>query len=552
MSEQAPRKAEARPDKMIGALVGGKYRVLSLIAAGGMGKIYRAEQQPLGRIVALKLLHITTQRDPTAAETSDADVSGKRFFREASILAKLQHPNIVTVFDFGAVDTLSGATKDDTAENQFFMAMEFLQGETLHERLLHQRRLSWEDTVRFTRQIARGLREAHALGIVHRDLKPMNLMITTDRDGEEQIKILDFGIVKMIDEPQKELTQEGAFVGSPMYMAPEQIETGRVDLRSDIYSLGIVVYRCLCGAPPFSAGGSMKIMMSHLSEAPPPLGERVPDLPQWVESVVMRCLQKSPSERPQTMDELLRLLSDPNVYGSGLQSSGEISALRDRPPSNPGSGPRSSSMLPALAPAPTLPPEAPTIAGGASTSMRPAEPTAPKRSPLPFVLAGVAALALIAVILLLQRGRSTVDEGKTGAASTTAPKDDLPKSFTFTIDSSPRGADVFEGDRLLGQTPFSTSIDAAAVAKDPRAFTLRKEGYEAYSIVQGPSHEAVRVVAPLVKEAEKAPPEPSTIEPPKTPTPSSTKIVIAKNPPTASTTAKPPPPPPPLDIQLKR
>ena len=331
------RGRAARPDALVGTLVAGKYQILSLVAKGGMGKIYRAEQQPLGRIVALKLLHVA--KAPGAGDDthdSDAEVSEKRFFREASILAKLQHPNIVTVYDFGSIEaehtsagppTVRDGAKgpfldDDDAPDhrRFFMAMEFLVGETLHDRLHARRVLPPDETVRFVRQVARGLREAHALGIVHRDLKPLNLMIVTDRDGEEQIKILDFGIVKVVEglaAPAQELTEEGLFVGSPMYMAPEQIETGKVDARSDVYSLGVVIYRCLCGQTPFPQGSTMQIMMAHLSEPPVPLHERAPDTPGWLAQLVHRCLEKDPKKRPQSMDELLRALNEHSGASSG-------------------------------------------------------------------------------------------------------------------------------------------------------------------------------------------------------------------------------------------
>src|SRR5688572_25987582 len=214
---------------LVGRLVNGKYDVQAVIAAGGMGKIYRAEQQPLGRIVALKVLHARGGAAGTTGSGSHGSSGDplfkKRFFREASILAKLQHPNIVTVFDYGRID---GLEPDD---EQYFMAMEFLSGETLQQRIQARGALTVDEIMPVARQVARGLREAHANGIIHRDLKPSNIMITNGRDGEDLVKIVDFGIVKLTaeDEKTQELTQQGLFIGSPKYMAPEQVSSGKVD-----------------------------------------------------------------------------------------------------------------------------------------------------------------------------------------------------------------------------------------------------------------------------------------------------------------------------------
>src|SRR4051812_31553827 len=197
-----------------------------------MGRIYRAEQLALGRTVALKVLHGASRGSPAYL---DDPAFKKRFLREASILAKLQHPNIVTVFDYGAIEG---------AEEHYFMAMEFLQGETLLRRIVNQGSLSPRETIHVGRQIARGLCEAHAAGIVHRDLKPANVMIVAGREADDElVKVLDFGIVKVVgqeggdeDDLVEELTQEGSFIGSPKYMAPEQIRKGaKVDPRTDVY-----------------------------------------------------------------------------------------------------------------------------------------------------------------------------------------------------------------------------------------------------------------------------------------------------------------------------
>lgn len=287
-------------DALVGRIVAAKYRVLASIAAGGMGKVYRAEQLPLGRPVALKVLH------PKHTDGPDGPSLRKRFLREASILSKLQHPNIVTVFDYGKIEA------DEEGGERLFMAMEYLSGETLLQRLIARGRLPWQECVAVAKQLARGLREAHARGIVHRDLKPSNVMILKAADGEERVKIVDFGIVKVLEvgDNDQELTQEGSVVGSPNYMAPEQISTGKVDPRSDMYSLGVILYQCLTGRFPFDVETPMQMMVAHVSKPPIPLLDRTAGLkvPAWLDELVMGCLAKSPDKRPQGMDEVLRAI----------------------------------------------------------------------------------------------------------------------------------------------------------------------------------------------------------------------------------------------------
>ncbi len=240
-----------------------RYQIHSVLANGGMGKIYRGEQIPLGRAVAIKVRHIGyvgSKEDPQFQ---------KRFFLEASILSKLQHPNVVTLFDYGRIEK---------SDNAYFMVMEFLPGETLHRRLRARGVLPATETLALVRQIARGLREAHRHEVVHRDLKPSNVMLVADDDGDEVVKIVDFGLVKMLAEGAEELTKDGTFLGSPRYMSPEQISHGRVDHRTDIYSLGIIMYECLCGRAPFDSEKSVHTLIAHLQQPPPPMREKNPDV----------------------------------------------------------------------------------------------------------------------------------------------------------------------------------------------------------------------------------------------------------------------------------
>lgn len=365
-------------DPLIGRIVAAKYRVLASIASGGMGKVYRAEQLPLGRPVALKVLH------PKHTDGPDGPSLRKRFLREASILSKLQHPNIVTVFDYGKIEA------DEEGGERLFMAMEYLSGETLLQRLIARGRLPWQECAAVAKQLARGLREAHSRGIVHRDLKPSNVMILKSADGEERVKIVDFGIVKVLEvgDNDQELTQEGSVVGSPNYMAPEQISTGKVDPRSDMYSLGVILYQCLTGRFPFEVETAMQMMVAHVSKKPIPMLDRTPGIkvPAWLDELVTRCLEKAPDKRPQVMDEVLRA-----IQGDALSRD---SALRTPLPRSRDRAPDSTPV------ASTAPPS--EVSSSRRKSARNNEK--PTLRALPATIAGVVATAALGVIGVLALG----------------------------------------------------------------------------------------------------------------------------------------------------
>ncbi len=231
------------PDPLLGRSINGRFKITSLIARGGMGRVYRAEQSPLGRICAVKVLN------PNYSGEHDPEFH-KRFFLEASIASKLTHPNTVTIFDYGRTD-------DDV----YFMAMEYLDGKTLHRAIREAGAFPEERVGHIARQICRALREAHAHGVIHRDLKPANIYLVSHGDEDDFVKVLDFGLVKNVSERDEaeDLTQTGLFMGSPKYMAPEQIRGDRVDARTDVYSLGIILYEMLTGKVPFDKSNSVNI-----------------------------------------------------------------------------------------------------------------------------------------------------------------------------------------------------------------------------------------------------------------------------------------------------
>ncbi len=261
----------------VGDIVAGKYRVQRILGVGGFGAVYEAEHTGgLGR-VALKML--------SPADHDEGDI--RRFFREAQVTAGLRHPNTVRVFDVGQHET--GA---------LYIAMELVHGHTLEDELrarkLLNETMTEEETLDIGIDTLRSLSEAHGRGLVHRDLKPANLMLT-DVDGERVVKVLDFGIALV---KGSSLTGSGRALGTPAYMSPEQCSGEDVDGRSDLYALGVVLYRCLTGQPPFQDPNPLTLMMSHVSASPPPLASRL-TLPvsDGLIAVIERAMAKAPADR---------------------------------------------------------------------------------------------------------------------------------------------------------------------------------------------------------------------------------------------------------------
>ena len=304
--------AEVPPDPLIGKVLNGRFTILEPLGVGGMGKVYKAMQSPLDRMVALKVLN------PKYSGTKDPGFE-RRFFLEAAMTAKLHHPNTITVHDYGR-----------TEDGIYFIAMEHVEGETLQARLARDLTLPWPRALHIAGQIARSLREAHKAGMIHRDLKPANIMLLQDETDSDMVKVLDFGLVKSLlpegplSPTDTELTQAGVLLGSPLYMAPEQARN-EADARSDIYALGVVLYQCIGGKTPFTGKESIDIIVKHIREKPPQLKSSVVELPVEVNALVMKCLEKEPANRFQSMDELLEAM---RVAGANAGMSGAFSDPR--------------------------------------------------------------------------------------------------------------------------------------------------------------------------------------------------------------------------------
>lgn len=277
-------------DPSIGAIFGERYEVEAVIGSGGMSTVYKAKHKLMNKLVAIKLL------DPRLVRQK---VAVKRFQLEAQAASKLNHPNVIIVHDFGI-----------TPDDQPYMVMDFLSGRSMMDMLDERPQIAPSRARKLFMQIASGLGHAHQCGVIHRDVKPNNIIVDVDHRGEELVKIVDFGIAKMVGEsaPQERLTRAGEFFGTTMYMSPEQCRGKDVDSRSDIYSLGCVMFEALTGLPPFEGENDLDTIQMHLSAEPPAFRERRPDLtiPVEFEAIVRNALEKDLSKRYQTMDELIQ------------------------------------------------------------------------------------------------------------------------------------------------------------------------------------------------------------------------------------------------------
>lgn len=274
---------------LVGRVLAGRYRILRKLGEGAMGAVYLGEHLKIGRQDAIKVLRDRLATDPDTIA---------RFVRGTRNVSMIRHPNICTIYDYS-----------DTAGGIQFVAMEFVPGETLRDLLQREGRLPIEKAVHIARQAAEALEAAHEVGIVHRDLKPANIMVVRGRGGALEVKVVDFDIAKGSHEGEgEEVTRMGFVVGTPEYMSPEQLIGDRLDGRSDIYSLALVLYRMLTGTLPFTAQDTQDLMVKRLTEDPMPLSVGLPgsSFSPALEKAIRRALQRKPSERQESAAEFSR------------------------------------------------------------------------------------------------------------------------------------------------------------------------------------------------------------------------------------------------------
>ncbi|MBI2896325.1 MAG: serine/threonine protein kinase [Deltaproteobacteria bacterium] len=412
-------------DPMLGKTIAGRFTVLSRIGVGGMGTVYRAEQATVGRKVAIKILKSSLHED---ADTVT------RFHREAKATSLLQHPNTVTMFDFG-----------QTKEGLLYLAMELLEGELLTSLIEREGALDLKRAVAIARQVLGSLSEAHDQGIIHRDLKPDNIFLTWLGSQSEHVKVLDFGIAKVFHSEMRMdalETQAGIVFGTPRYMSPEQAQSKPLDGRSDLYTVGVLLYQMITGHAPFEDDDAVVVMARHIKTRPPRPSALRPDLyiPEAVEKVILRAIEKDPARRPQTAGEFMVALES---------CTAEIALPREE-------------------------------------QKRPASHRA-RRSPAPLLAAGLAALVGggLAVLALRSRGTSEAAVERSAIARPAArpspdrsapPATQRARFARIRIDSIPPEAAVRRGGTLLGTTPIESM---EPISPTPVAFELSLAGHRA-------------------------------------------------------------------------
>jgi serine/threonine-protein kinase len=470
--------ASGPDDPLVGQLLD-RYRILGLIARGGMGRVYRATQENLERVVALKTLD--------AQAGSDEEEFRQRFSLEASLCAKLSHPNTVRIFDYGTTD-----------RGVCYIAMEYLEGRSLHQVIKEEAPFDPLRAIRLVKQICGSLAEAHDQQIVHRDLKPGNVILTRHGEEGEFPKVLDFGLVKALNQ-ETEVTRTGSLLGSPMYMSPEQVQNEPVDRRSDIYSLGVILYIMLTGEPPFGRSNAVSMLMSHVAAEVPRFADVAPhvQVPTSLEWVVRVCMAKAKEDRFASMRELARALKacemeicgevdlpvaleiedgmvilpewmdDPSV--TGLLPTSALAAVLSPPTPTPTSIPPETTLATAVTPPPSAVPEAvEPIPGSWQRS----------RAIVAFLVLCALVLGAVAVALLNGRGGPEPLAVEEVAPPVGEPGPAAPAMLPVVVRTVPEGAQVERDGVFLGEAPVTVRVEEGTLV------TLRVSaiGYEAREI----------------------------------------------------------------------
>ncbi len=313
---QPPPAPTHEADPLVGTVIADRYRMVSLVGRGGMGVVYKAEHVRIGKLMAVKLLHGELARDKDVI---------KRFKREADSASRLSHPNTVQIFDFGRNDNL------------MYLVMEYVAGRDLGWMIHHEHTLPFVRVARIAAQVCASLVEAHGIGLVHRDLKPENIMVVDSRSQPDFVKVLDFGLAKLRDQKGGDITRVGALVGTPYYMAPEHIRGETVDGRADLYAIGAMIYKAVCGVPPFTAQTPVGVLTKHLTETLVLPSVRSPrqDLPPQCDDIVRKAMQRDPADRYQRAEDFRDdLLSYLESVGEGFDSTSRLAGRSISAPAN--------------------------------------------------------------------------------------------------------------------------------------------------------------------------------------------------------------------------
>jgi serine/threonine protein kinase len=467
--QQTIADPRAGVDGAIGQIFGGKYRILSELSRGGMGRIYRAEQLTLGREVAIKVIM-----------ASDDPVANQRFLLEASLTAKLDHPNIVQIFDFGRTD-----------DGTLFLVMELLNGKNLEDWVKSEGALSVADALQVAQQLCGALCEAHKQKVVHRDLKPSNIIVSRRAGMGITAKLIDFGLVKNANQSHGN-TATGTLLGTPMYMAPEQILASGVDDRVDIYALGLTLYFALTGEQPYPELGLSALMHAQLNTGLQSISEKnqaiSPEhLLGWI---VETAVAKEPSQRFQNSLQFLeaaRLCTEhldsggfPNLQiTEGVLSSSDV--MLNPTPSAPFVDPESyvkdgsaisKGFAQTLHGNVSLPVNVASLPGLGATSLSSISTARPTVADVP---ASRRWMPAVLVLLLAAAGAVFVLRPQSLPTPSTVQS---AERIAVALKSAPEGADVYREGKLIGSTPFSVRLEAGSSV----SLQLKLKGYESRAL----------------------------------------------------------------------
>jgi serine/threonine-protein kinase len=470
----------------------GNYQIKAKLGEGGMGAVYLGEHPLIGKRVAVKVL---------LEELASKEDIVSRFFNEAKAVNDIGHSNIVDIVDFGKM-------KSETGTDFVYFIMEFLDGESLAARL-RRTGLTFTETMHVIEQCCSALQASHAKGIVHRDLKPENIYLCPRGADKNFVKLLDFGIAKLTgDGGSSHKTRTGLVIGTPAYMSPEQCEgKGLIDARSDIYSLGVVMYELLTGRVPFPGEGFGEILVAHLTKQPDPLSSINPDVTPEIEAIVMHAIEKDRNRRFQNMDEFAQALRDPGAHlqayhplpGYQPQSSPTFQASQAMSAVREATGQQKVGPTTGMGQRPTtLSGSAGEVAGGARKS----------RMPLVAGAALVVVGGAIAAVVAMKGGAKETKAPLVPAVVTAPAKDEMVK---LTVRSDPPGAKVWRADTGKledGVTPLTITVKKGSPSFDVQ---VKLDGYKSGTLTLSTSSDQIRM-AQLDKGAEPvvAPPPPAT------------------------------------------